>query len=899
MHTWRESARSLRGLIVLAVVAFLAASVLADTESIVQTVAGGGNLEGYKPNDAAIALANTSGVALHPLTGELYFSDTDHHQVYRVNATTGLIVLVAGNGTESFSGDGGVAVAAGIARPGALAFNADGSLLYIADNGNLRVRKVDMATGLISTFAGNGLTEGDVPPGGGAPTPDGDGGPATSAAFGGSVGGIAVRSGGEVLLSDTSNHYVRRVDVLGSIFAFAGQIDTQGSAGDGGQAIDAELSNPRGIVIDSSGNIYVATQAGGSGDDRVRRIDTLGVISTYSGQDNVSVPDGNGDGGRADVALLSNPASLGYDPVRQLLYVGSLSNGTVRVIRMADVPASITTLAGAGGTIDGAPAGGNSISCSAMAVDAASNLYLVAFNSSSIRRIDAATGFVDTVVGRSSVVGQIGDHSPAFTMVLESPAAMAFDAEGNLYVADPGSQSVRRVRADGTAETVAGTGASGYSGDGGPAFEATLDNPTDVEVVGTTLYIADRDNTAIRAVDLTTGLIRTHAQTNNGDPLHIAADLAGNLFVTTDGDVVERVALNGNVTDFAGQNGGGDFDAYTGPVADATFFNLTGIAVADNGDVYVTEGSGGDRVRRLSANGQTTTRITGTSNGPGFSGDNGNALVAELDGPVGVALTPNGIVIADSGNHRLRFVDTTVVPNIITTVAGDGTPGMTGEGGPSALARVNDPREVISHGGAIYFADRGNNRIRTMTDAILMDPRKLAVAAKLSFKRDRKTGLPLRGKDSLSVKAALPLPAGIGPSGLVVRVGIVDLMDQLQFDEKGRQAKPAPASADEPDGTFDYVVVRNISQLASKVKLGLKKVSTGTEKKPTSFSWSAKGTFSDDLGRAGFVNGTTDRRGVPLTVRVNVTLGTTTFTGVAPVTWKAKLDKSGTVVTSE
>lgn len=899
MHTSRASGRSLRGLIVLALATFPAARALADTESIVQSVAGGGDLEGYEPNDAAISLANTSGVALHPLTGELHFSDTNHHQVYRVNATTGLIVRVAGNGTESFSGDGGVAVAAGVSRPGALAFNADGSLLYVADNGNLRVRRVDLATGLISTFAGNGLIEGDVPPGGGAPTPDGDGGPATSAAFGGSVGGIAVRPDGEVLLSDTSNQYVRRVDLLGVISPFAGRIDTQGSAGDGGQATGAELRNPRGIVLDSTGNTYVATQSGGSGDDRVRRIDAQGVISTYSGLDNVAVPDGNGDGGRADEALLSDPGTLGYDPVRQLLYVGSLSNGAVRVIRMADVPAGITTLAGSGGTVDGAPAGGNSISCSAMAVDPASNLYLVAFGSSSIRRIDAATGFVDTVVGRTSVAGQIGDRSPAFTMVLESPAAMAFDAAGNLYVADPGSQSVRRVRADGTVETVAGTGATGYSGDGGPAFEATLDSPTDVEVVGTTLYIADRDNTAIRAVDLTTGLIRTHAETNSGDPLHLAADLAGNLFVTTDGDVVERVAVNGAVTDFAGQNGGGDADSYSGPVAGATFSDLTGIAVAGNGDVYVTEGNGGDRVRRLSANGQTTTRITGTANGAGFSGDGGNALLAELDDPVGIALTPTGILIADSGNHRLRFVDTTVVPHVITTVAGDGTPGLTGEGGPSALARVNDPQEVISHGGAIYFADRGNNRIRMMTDAILMDPAKLAVAAKLSFQRDKKSGLPQRGKDSLSVKAALPLPAGIDPAGLVVRVGIVDLTDQIQLDAKGRQAKPAPASADDPDGPFDFDLVRNVSRLASNVKLRLRKVSTGTEKKPTAFSWSAQGTFSDDLGRAGFVNGTTDRRGVPLTVRVNVTLGTTTFTGVAPVTWKAKLGKGGTVVTSE
>jgi sugar lactone lactonase YvrE len=883
---------------VVCVVSVLSASVLAATESIVQSVAGGGNLEGYAPNDAAISLANTAGVALHPVTGELYFSDTNHHQVYRVDAATRLVVLVAGNGTESFSGDGGVAASAGISSPGALAFTADGSVLYVADNGNLRVRRVELATGIITTFAGNGLIEGGIPPGGSIPTPDGDGGPATSAAFGGNVGGIAVRPTGEVLLCDTSNHYVRRVDTLGTIAPFAGTLDTPGSAGDGGAATSAELRNPRGLVIDGSGNVYIATQAGGPDDDRVRRVDTFGVISTYSGLNAVVVADANGDGGHADVARVNDPETLGYDPVRHLLYVGSFGNGAVRVIRMDDVPPTITTLAGTGGTVDSAPAGGNSIKCSGMAVDADGNLFLAAVDPSSIRRVDAATGFVDTVVGKTAVFGQIGDRGPVFTMVLENPTAMTFDAVGNLYVADTRSDSVRRVLANGTVETVAGTGTAGYSGDGGPAFQATLDAPRDVEVVGTTLFIADTGNGVLRAVDLTTGLIRTFAVMVSGDPLSLAADGSGNLFVTTGGDIVERVATDGTVTAFAGQNGAGqgggagELDSFTGPVAEATFFNLTGIVVASNGDVYVTEGAGGNRVRRLSANGLTTTRIAGSSSaGAGFSGDGGDALLAQLDRPVGIALTTNGVVIADSRNHRLRFVDTTTVPYVITTVAGDGTPGLTGEGGPSAAARVNDPRELISHGGAIVFADRGNNRIRTMTDAVVIDPEKIAVAAKVSFRIDPRTGFPRRGRDSLSVRAALPAPAGIDPADLVVRTDIVDLSDQVQLNAKGKQPKIVPEPAAPDAGLFDYDVVRTSAALGSRIRLGLKGVSTGT--KPVQFSWSAKGTFHDDLGRAGFVNATTVQRGVPLYVRVNVTLGTTTFTGVASVTWKATLNKGG------
>ncbi len=879
----------LAGLAVLVAGGFLSARVLAAEEKIVQSVAGGGNLSGYAPNEAAISLTNTSGLALHPVTGELYFSDTDHHQLYKVNATTGLIELIAGNGTESFSGDGGVAVSAGLGKPGALAFNADGTLLFIADNGNLRVRRVDMVTGIITTFAGNGLVEGVAPAG--------DGGPATSAAFGGNIGGIAVRASGDVLLSDTSNHYVRRV-TGGNISAFAGILNSAGTSGDGFAATSATLRSPRGLVFDGAGNLYIATQSGGSFNDRVRKVNVGGTISTFSGLDAAIVPDPFGDGGSADVALLDDPATLAYDPAGQLLYVGSLANGSVRVIRVGDVPPTITTLAGMGGTNDFGPAGGDSVPASGMVVDALGNLYLADFGNSSIRRIDAATGFIDTVVGGISVFGQIGDRSRSFTQILEDPVAMAVDAGGNMYIADPGADVVRRLGADGTVETVAGTGVAGYSGDGGPAFQATLDSPRDVEVVGTNLFIADFNNGAIRVIDLVTGRIRTFAQTNNGDPLSIAADGTGNLFVTTDGDIVERVATNGAVTDFAGQNGGGGgaADSYTGPVDAASFFNLSGIAVAANGDVFVVEGNGGERVRKLSANGLTTTRIAGSSSaGSGFSGDGGDALLAQFDRPVGIAITANGsLVVADSRNHRLRLIDTTVVPNIVSTVAGDGTAGITGDGGPAALARVNDPQEVIASGGAIFFADSGSNRIRTMTDAIVIDPKKLSVAAKLNFSLDAKTGLRVRGKDSLAVKAGLPLPAGINPASLIVRIDVIELRDQVQLDAKGKQPKPVPPpAAAGPTPIFDFPGIRNTTLLGAKLVLGLKKTSTGTEPKPIPFAYAAKGTFSDDLGRAGFVNETTATTGVQLPVRVNITLGTITFTGVTTVTWKAIQAKGG------
>lgn len=895
---------SLRICSLLALLAILSAGVFAAQETIIQSVAGGGNLGGYTPNKAAVNFNNTSGLVLNPITKELYFSDTTHHQVYKVNSTTGLIELVAGNGTESFSGDGSVAVAAGLDTPGALAFNAAGTLLYIADNGNFRVRKVDLVTSLISTFAGNGLSTN-------TPLPAGDGGLATAASFGGNananIAGIAVAADGAVLLSDTPNNYVRRVTADGNIAAFAGTFNTGGNGGDGAAASAATLNGPRGLCFDDAGNLYIATTGG----NRVRKVDTAAVITTLSGTNAVIVPDANGDGGNADVAQLAAPASLAFDKTKKFLYVGSLAGGgAIRLINLGVTPPTITSLVGAGGTTDGGPAGANAISTSAMATDDLGNLYILDFGNDSIRRIDVTTGFADTVLGLTTVFGQIGDRSPGFTPVLETPEAIALDDAGNIYIADTGSSSVRRIKTDGTVDTVAGTGTAGFSGDGGPGFQATLSNPTDLEVIGTNLYIADNGNGVIRVVDLGTGLIRTLTDATNGGALSIAKDPAGNLVVGTDNNVVQRVTVaDGTVTDFAGTAPAagppqGQSDAYVGAAVGAQIQALRGLAVAPNGDVFITENAGGSgRVRRFSADGTTTTRIVGSNTlAAGFVGDGGDALLATFTNIQGIAVTSNGnLIISDSGNQRLRLVNTGVTPNIITTAAGDGTAGLTGDGGLAALARVNGPQEIIDVGGVIFFADTGNNRIRTLTNATVIDPKFLAFSAKLSFAKDKKTGLQIRGKDSVQLKAGLlPLPAGIAGANLILRVDIVDLHDQIQLDANGKLPKAVkPPKASKTTPLFNYTQYKNTTLLSSKFSFSVKTTTTGTETKPLSFGYSAKGTFSDDLGRAGFINKTTTGKSEQITgVRVNITLdgagvAPATFTGVITADYKATLDKSG------
>jgi len=890
----------------LALVAVVSAGVFAAQETIIQSVAGGGNLGGYAPNKAAIALNNFSGLALNPITKEFFFSDSTHHQVYKVNSTTGLIELVAGNGTESFSGDGSVAVSAGLDTPGPLAFNAAGTILFIADNGNLRVRAVNIATGLISTFAGNGLVEGVPPPGGGPNTPAGDGGAATAAAFAGNLGGLAVATDGAVLISDSGNNYVRRVTADGNIAAFAGTLNTAGNGGDGAAATAGTLNNPRGLTFDDAGNLYIATQGGGG---RVRKVDTGGIITTLSGTNAVVVPATNGDGGNADVAVLTAPTTLAFDKAKKFLYVGTINGaGTIRIINLGATPPTITSLAGVGGTNDGGPAGGNTISTPGMAVDDLSNLYLLDVSNSSLRRIDALTGFADTVVGLISVVGQIGDRSPGFTQVLENPVAVALDDNGNIYIADSGSSTVRRIKSDGTADTVAGSGSPGFTGDGGMGFLATLSNPLDVEVIGTNLYIADTGNNAIRIVDLSTGSIRTLTDATNGAPRSLAKDPSGNLVVGTNNRVQKVTVADGTVTDFAGHAtvagppAGGN-DAYVGTAAGAGITALRGVAVAPNGDIYTAEDAGRGRVRRYSADGTTTTLIAGSSTGGvGFAGDGADPLTATFNTIAGIAVTSNGnLAVSDSLNHRIRVITTSATPNTINTLAGDGTAGLTGDGGLASLARVNNPQEIVDVGGVLFFADAGNNRIRTLTSATVLDPKLIAFGAKLTFSKDKKTGLQVRGKDSVQLKAGLlPLPAGINGANLILKVDIVDLHDQVQFDANGKLPKAAkPAKASKTTPLFNYQQFKNTTLLSSKFSLSVKTPTTGTETKPLSFGYSAKGTFSDDLGRAGFVNKTTAGKSEQIAgVRINITLDSTgiapvTFTGVITADYKATLDKSG------
>ncbi len=289
-------------------------------------------------------------------------------------AATGDISTVAGTlGVAGSSGDGGLATSAELSGPEGLAVDSSGNI-FIADRDNHVIRKVDASTGNISTVAGTLGVSGST----------GDGGPATSAKLNTPVG-IAVDSSGNIFIADVDNAVIRKVDAsTGNISTVAGTLGVFGPTGDGGPATSAELGDPQGLVVDSSGNIFIAD----SGNLAIRKVDaSTGNISTVAGI--LGSEGSTGDGGPATSAFLGE--SIG------------------------------------------------------VAVDSSGNIFIADSGNQAIRKVDASTGNISTVAGTLGVSGSTGDGGPATSAKLNYPTRMALDSPGNVFIADLDNHAIRKV----------------------------------------------------------------------------------------------------------------------------------------------------------------------------------------------------------------------------------------------------------------------------------------------------------------------------------------------------------------------------------------------------------------------------------------------------------------------
>lgn len=337
----------------------------------------------------------------------------------------------------------------------------DGNL-YLADTRNCVVRKVD-PQGVITTVAGTPEDCGD----------EGDGGLATAAKLS-YPADVAIGPDGDLYIADAGNYRVRRVDAeTGIISAFAGTGEW-GNSGDGGPAQNAELKTPLGLVVDREGSVFIADPDAFV----VRKVDASdGTITTVAG---TGTPGTSGNGGPATEANLEAPAGLALDAS------GSLYIGTFEWVRKVDLEeGTITSVAGTGnwGTDgDGGPALKADLrSVSGLGVDASGHLYVLDMDTHAVRKLDATTGLLTTVVGALGTSGSSGDGGLATSARLYYPGKVTLDRQGHLYIGDSYNHRIRKVNLEtGIITTVVGTGASGFTGDGGPAGDAQLDRPFDV-----------------------------------------------------------------------------------------------------------------------------------------------------------------------------------------------------------------------------------------------------------------------------------------------------------------------------------------------------------------------------------------------------------------------------------
>ena len=343
-----------------------------------------------------------------------------------------VITTVAGVTNQGYAGDGGPATSASLSNPEGVAVDSAGNF-YFADKGNYAVRKVS-AAGTINTIGGPGSLV--------AGAPIGDGGAATSANFAWTNSlfvGAALDGAGNLYISDSGHYRVRKISPAGIISTVAGN-GVPGSGGDGGLATSASLTAPAGIALDTAGNLYIADPTVG----RVRKVDTSGNISTVAGTGTVGY---SGDGGQATSAQILPPIGLAVD-ARGNLYIAESGAGVPHV-RKVDSSGIITTFAGSGSSAGFSGDGGPAINAqlnrlAGLAVDQAGNLYIADAGNYRIRKVDTS-GTITTVAGTGQIgLGGIGDGGAPLSAALQ-PSGLAFDASGDLFVADYGAGRIRKI----------------------------------------------------------------------------------------------------------------------------------------------------------------------------------------------------------------------------------------------------------------------------------------------------------------------------------------------------------------------------------------------------------------------------------------------------------------------
>lgn len=718
----------------------------------ISTVAGGAG-NGYAGDGGPATAARLNcptGVAVDA-QGNIYIADRDNHRIRRVAAADGLITTFAGTGTPGSNGDNGDAKLAQLYSPFRVLLDKQGNLL-IADTDNHRIRKVG-TDGAITTIAGTGVL--------GAA---GDGGLATNAQLNGPEG-MALDSEGNLFIADTNNHKLRRIVASSGIITTIAGTGIRGATGDGGDATAARLGFPEGVWVDGQNNVFIADTF----NDRVRRISAAdGRIATVAGN---GLNGYSGDGTSATGTRLNCPTEIITDTAGRLL-IADRDNHRVRIVQAVPsgdtTPPTIVLTAPTTNptfttsvsplTLNGTAMDANGVvqvqwvndrgfsgTASGTNAWAALNIpLLLGTNNVTVTAIDISGNtnsvqlavtfnppqLISTLAG-TGTFGGAGDGGAAVAAQLFSPRAVAVDGQGNVYVADTQNHRIRKIAPSGVITTIAGTGFLGSSGDGGPATEATLNEPRSVitDSIGN-VYIGDFRNNRVRKVTVD-GKISTVAGTGvdgergDGDlatqaqlssPYGLALDAQGNLYIADAGNNrVRKVnASDGKISTVAGSGNAG-FSGDGGAATAARLYFPTGVAVDRQGNLYILD-LGNYRLRKVNASDGNISTSAGTGV-PGYNGDDIPASKAQINETLLITTDAAGdLYLADYLNQRIRKI--TLSTGVITTVAGSGLGGFSGDNGAPATALFNFPTGVtVDAQGNLYIADAGNHRIRKVQSA--------------------------------------------------------------------------------------------------------------------------------------------------------------------------------------
>jgi uncharacterized protein (TIGR03437 family) len=673
---------------------FLFAAQLSAQSYSISTIAGSSRLRDGSAATTA-PLRYPYGIA-QDAAGNIYFADATDNRVRKVNAA-GIISTVAGTGVAGFSGDGGPATQATFDQPQAVRLDAKAANLFIADYNNNRVRVVALATGIITTVAGNG----DLPW-------NGDTGPATQIAL--DPDDIAVDSAGNIYIADYTNNRIRKVLAADGTIHTIGGNGNPGYSGDNGAALLATLNGPTGISVDANNNVYFIDYL----NNRVRKINqSSGIISPFAGSGGFGYGEPNYDGnnGPATAALLAIPFSTAVEPNGNVLILCLLE-----LWRVSATSGTITFIAGSD-TLGFAGDGGAVLNAKfsvPIYVTAAPNddILLADVGNYRVRRISG--GIVNTVAGTS-----ILDGIPATTAFLNQPDGLALDGKGGVTIADTGDSRIRSVPSSQTIANLAGNGVRGSS-----TGELFFPRAGTYDASGNLLF-ADQENNRVMRLPVgsaiqvvagsgTEGFSGDGAQANQAklnDPTGVAVDAAGNVYIADQGNArIRMVDASGNISTFAG-NGNPTFLGDSGAAKSAQL-DPYDLAIDSAGNLYVADFFN-HRIRKINLATKIITTVAGIGT-PGLSGDGGLATGAQLKFPTGVAVDASGnLYIADAGNSVVRRVSAS--SGIITTIAGNGKFGFNAETGTAIGVSIDPERVAVDSSGGVYIADQFNDRIRKLT----------------------------------------------------------------------------------------------------------------------------------------------------------------------------------------